>query len=655
MPVSELVNKPITLPVNLAGVPGSGWKPDVPVANSMDSEVHPSMGSFVNSTTGNSTLYLAYVVRYNRSPYGYRWELRIARSLNGGATWGLLWSTYYAGQISIENPSLAVSAYNNTIFVATERSPGTGGSHDIELWRYAATSVQYSLIDDDADDDRYPSLTIEYSWGISNFLYVSYENVTTVNDVDLCLARSTDWGQTWTKQLLRGGALDTDVYHQSDITYAQGNVYIAYRHSTDLNTTGHIDVSYSKDYGATWTQAEDISRVPSNAAWPSVAGSRIGAWHEPSAVIVVYQYVAATTSYDILYTWSHDYGGNWTGGNDYYHQIAASAMHEVYPQLAVDGMGTENTNVGGNFHLIYDKGLDLYYTQLPYWDIPKYYGGPQPYIGYYLGWSSPHGVVTDDNAVATYGYPFQTIAAYTRVVGSEALWEPAVAWIDTRTFNVTLHDIYYSTPGTDFSITFAPSSQKVVAGKPIAYYVTVNLLGGPTAPAYMSGNTWPWIIPGSNFAFGEYSDSPISPTAVSVLRVTTSNLMPAGDYQFNITATVGGYRRIASIPFTVVAPPTLSLILNPNTVARGKPLTLSGQLTPAPGAPATIYIYYRYPHQTGTWKLATTLQTNAAGAYSATATVPMSLPIGQYDLVAFWVNTQNGEYAVAPMKLLTIT
>lgn len=102
--------------------------------------------------------------------------------------------------------------------------------------------------------------------------------------------------------------------------------------------------------------------------------------------------------------------------------------------------------------------------------------------------------------------------------------------------------------------------------------------------------------------------------------------------------------------------PTLTLNLSPSTVARGSPLTISGQLTPAPGAPATIYLYYRYPHNTGTWRLATTLKTNAAGAYIAVATVPLNLPPGQYDLVAVWFNpTPPPKYALSTINLLTIT
>jgi len=126
-----------------------------------------------------------------------------------------------------------------------------------------------------------------------------------------------------------------------------------------------------------------------------------------------------------------------------------------------------------------------------------------------------------------------------------------------------------------------------------------------------------------------------------------------GTYKLNITATIGGYRRIVAVPYTVTAPPTLTLNISPTSVPKGGTVTFSGQLTP--GATTTVYLLYRYPHETGTWKLATTLTTNAAGAYTWTITIPMTAPSAQIDFVAFWVSPSTGSYATSPIKILTIT
>jgi len=656
--VAQDVNGPVTFgsadwSVSPEGAPGSGWKPDVVVANQPEHEQSPSIGSYIDNSTGTVTLYLAYRWLNPKAPQGPSYECRIARSLDRGATWalwrGFRWSDVYGFNAT----SLAVNTWNNTVFVATESS-FIGGDGRIDVTRLTETTFESHPVATDADY-RTPSLTVEYSWADDNYLYVSYEKRTTYEDRDLYFGKSADWGRTWSTKLLRGGVADTDVYADARITYAQRNLYIAYMHSVDWSTTWHIDVSYSLDYGSTWFHVENVSKVPNNARWPSVAGSRIGEWHKPATVMVAYEYYTTETNHDILITWSDDYGATWTGGNDYYHQIAASADAEWTPMLTVDGMGTERGDVGGNFHLIYWKEYLAFYTQLPYWDIPDYYGGPYPYVGYYLGWSSPHARFLDSAGRVGGGYDVLTITTHTKTVGADVLWEPAVAWIDFRSMSTNGWDIYYSTPDTDFNVTFLPSSQTVVAGKSISYYVTVNLLSGITAPAYLSGTNWPWIIPGTHWAKAEYSVSPITPTATSVLTVTTSNLMPPGNYQFNATATIGGYRRIVSIPFTVTAPPTITLDISPTTVARGSQVTFSGQLSPAPGAAATIYLYYRYPHETGAWKLAMTIKTDAAGAYSKTVTVPTTAPLGILDFVAFWVNTANGSYATSPIKVLTIT
>jgi hypothetical protein len=554
--------------VSPQGASTSGWKPDIIVAGATDrDEVNPSIASYINSATGAVTMYTAM---QKWDPVGNRWYLNIQRSDNRGSSWYYWFSGFWTSPAnrSMILPSIAVSPYNGTVFVAVQSSAYNVApwslSNDVQVWRINPnypSDWQFFNVDADVDEDRAPQLVTEYGFGSGNWLYMVYENYTTTDDRDLKVGRSTDWGMTWYTQTLRGAGTDSTTYTEPTIAYAQGNVYISYRHSSTYFANGHIDISYSTDYGGSYTHITDISNVPSDASWPSIDGSHIGNWHYPATVMVAYEYNTSLTNHDILFAWSTDYGGNWSGGTGAFNQIATSSESEFMPRLAVDGMGTENGNIGGNFHLVYRIGDRLYYTQMQYWDIPVMLG-PTPWA-VYLGWSTPHGNITDTNAYCSYSYPTPAITTYTKTVGGIIIWEPGITWTDLRNPS---YDVYYTTPGTDFSITVAPSSQTVVAGTSTYYSFTVNLLSGPTAPAYLSGTHWPWIILGTNFALAEYTASPINPTSTCTLAVTTSNLMPAGNYYFNATATIGGYRRIVAVPFTVIMPPTTVVRGNDNQI-----------------------------------------------------------------------------------------
>jgi len=637
-------------PIALGDV-GSGWKPDVKVTNSWNDSVNPSMATYINSTTGAVTLYAAMQYWSQWGTTG-RWEVRIYKSENGGNSWYFWWHGWWEAERSIIKPSIAVHPYNGTIFLADQSVAWNGYTDDIDIWRinpYNANDWQAYNIAATGGTEINPHLVAEYGYGSGDWLYLSYENASDPSLSSVCFARSTNFGQTWTTMPIAQWAWPT--YTQSCIADAEGNIYIAYRESAPLYTDkGWIDVAYSTNFGSTWNYRYNVSGVSADASWPTIAGSRNSTlWHVPSTVMIAYEYNTTTANHDIYYTWSLDGGATWVGGSDSYHQIATSGQFEEKPALAVDGMGTNSGwNVGGNFHLVYVVDYNIYYTQLPYWDIPIFYGG-HAYWGYYFGWTSP-GMVTNNNAWVSFSYRPIAIVTYQRNVGGTLLWEPCVAWTDYRG---VFYDIYSSITDTDFSITFSPSSQTVVAGKSINYYVTVNRLSGPTnATAYLGVTTlWPYWAPFNGVYF---SVTQLTPTGTSKLTLTTWNLHPTGTYNFTVTATIGGYRRMVYLPYTVIAPPTLTLNLSPTTVARGQPLTISGQLTAGTTTPQTIYIVYRYPHQTGTWKLATTLTTNAAGAFSVSATVP-NMPTGMYDLVAFWVNTSTGSYATSPITVFTVT
>lgn len=642
------------------GAAGSGWKPDVIVAGTLKHEQEPSIATYINPKTGTVTLY-AVARHYYDDFVPPRWGIRLYKSTDQGASWSLIAERWWAiPPRDLLSPSIAVSPYNGTVFIAVQVGEWLEPlfSNDIYVYRFPGPEDPYG-IDWSIEDHRYPKIISQYGYGDGNDLYVTYEAWFGKDDRDLMFAYSWwDWGKTWTTIRLRGALLtpeQEDVFSEMDITcaYVGRYVYIAYRHSTDADTKGHIDVSYSRDPGnlAAWVHKEDVSNVEYlDFHSPSIATARVllpGA--PPQPVMVAYNKDGGR----LFYAWSLDGGDTWSGGDDKYHRIESVWLTAVSPKVTVDGMGTELTDVRGNFHLVYATPGGLCYAQLPWWDLPQFREGPdgQLYWGQLLGWpyAALHGIITDEDA-SVWGAP--AITAYMRKVGTEWLWEPAVAWTDNRNLN---YDIYYSTTGTDFNITYSPSSQTVVAGKSVSYKVTVSILSGPATYVALEGTAhWPKFQ--STYVQWDYSTTQLLPPDynTSTLKLYTSNLMPPGDYQFTAAAIIGGYRRIILIPYTVTAPPTLTLDIVPSTVARGSSLTIYINLTPAPGAPATIYLFYRFPHQTGIWRLATTLTTGASGYLGVTVTVPTGITIGQYDLVAFWVNLTNGSYATSTIEVLTI-
>jgi len=640
--------------IEVLGAPGSGWKPDIQVAGTSNDEVNPSMASYIDPNTGAVTLYVA--VQVYISTLGWN-QIYIYRSDNRGLSW-YHWRTNALAGRGANNPSIAVSPHNGTVFVAVDSySPVT--NFDIILFRNEPTWWTAYWIDGDADDDCSPQLVSEYSFGSGNWLYVSYEMYWNYDDRDLYFGYSTDWGKTWSKKVLRGGAGQPDVgdvFTQSDIAYVQRNVYIAYRHSTDYNTPGRIEVMYSTDYGGTFKGPIEASPTTKIDAWnPSITGSHAGPAQKPTTLWIAYENASVSPSYwDIFVSWSKDYGDTWSSPET----IAGTSNDERRPRLSVDGMGTESLNAPGNFHLVYwssestpTRTNAIYYTQIRYYE-PDWRPDPQVF-GYTEGWSTPKGQIVDNNGKVTLYGRGPTITTFTRTVGGEKLWMPSVAWLDDRNYATAYGDIYFTTLDTMFSVTFYPSSQTAVAGRSLSYYVTVNLISGATATAtlYLTGRLISWW-PGYIWSY-MYSPPTVTPTGASLLTFDTLNSMPAGSYAINASAVIGGYRRYATIPFTVTAPPTLTLSISPSTVARGSQVTISGKLTP--GMTTTIYLFYRFPHATGSWALATTIPTTSTGTYSVTATVPMSLTPGIYDLIAVWFNPANGSYAASPIRVLTIT
>jgi hypothetical protein len=580
--------------VTPAANPAIGWLGDRIVDGNP-----PTTPSYYPSiaTAGDGSLWVAY--EYYNTVYG-KYNIKVSRSTDGGVTWALMYtltSTY-----NLFLPSIAVDPYNNFVYVVFERE-FTLTDHDIHMIRYNATSGTWSYSyypDDSTFDDYNPAIACEYTYGLYiNYLFVTWERHISATDTEIVFAKSVDYGVTWTETTLttHGAGALTD---EPSITYAAGvYVDIAYREYNFSTGLFRIGLLRSITEGGSFVAGAVTSFFTNGVYDPSIVAT-----HGGGMVVCAYEYAYSPTDYDIYYSYSQDNGVTWSTTN----AMATSTAMEVNPHLTVDGMGLQSNYVG-YVHAMYVKyetvgsrTNGVYYTKANFGAITTW---------------SPAVQIANDNAFVSSGAPNVADRAITTRNNV-----PVVVWTDQRTGYLGVYD---TTWGGLYTIDTSPSGlQLVVDGyvytAPVAFYW-----------AYNSVHTLSVSSPQGQNSFLRWSDGGTQ------THVVTANLPSGGLWQQLIVAY-----------FT----PTLTLVLSPSTVARGSPLTISGQLTP--GLATTISLYYR-TSVNNPWALAATLPTNSGGAYSVTVTVPMSLPTGTYSLVAVWYNPANNRYAVSYVEAETIT
>lgn len=205
----------------------------------------------------------------------------------------------------------------------------------------------------------------------------------------------------------------------------------------------------------------------------------------------------------------------------------------------------------------------------------------------------------------------------------------------------------------DFSFSVSPTSHTVMAGGQTGHYITVVRTSGPTGPITLNLLDLPPNVGSYVFIPQSSTQGFTAKLIIYTFKTTPPPNGPIGTYNLTVVATYMGATETMPLRLIITAPLNIILDLEPRTVARGSTLRLNGTLTP-PRA-TTLKLYYRLPHETGTWKLATTLTTNSAGVFNVAAPVPTSLPPGNYDLRAVWFDEATGDYVSSPIKMLTIT
>jgi len=410
----------IVTDVRHQGTESCYWMLDSPILeDDINEESWPSMAA-----DSNGNLYVAYQ-HYDSSFEGYR--IYISKSTDAGQTWAIFHTIQKI--TSLLHPSMSIDPYDNRIYVAYEEEVSTR-NHDILCSVYTGTEWMERKVDDDAQNDCFPSVTSDYQFGSSNYQYISYENVVNHNDRDLNVAKSADHGNSWEKNW-HYMTIAADVITHTDITTSQdGHIYVAYAIGHDYDSQKYIyvvygDRSYTGGSNINNRWFENIATVYSpndlyGGSWPSIAASH----SDPDYLVIVFQRYVTSTNDDVCYAYTDDGGSSWYWGN-----ISNTSFNERHPIVVVDGQGSSSTSISGYFRVAYYHGLFTYYKQA-YHNTP---GNWNPYPSRPNPISCSSGTGANDQV--------KSISMTTQKDGGS--WWPNVVWTDSRGSS---YDLYSTTP-----------------------------------------------------------------------------------------------------------------------------------------------------------------------------------------------------------------
>ena len=270
------------------------------IAFSSNSECSPAI-----AISSDGTMFAAYVTTDDTIPHKF---IMVAKSTDGGTSWIPL-VTVTDPSYDLEYPQLAIgegeqdwvflsyNTSNNEVSVARFSFTGSGGeAHSID--GSALSGKRRAKIITDTDSYYYL-----YAAYICNGMF----------DTDVHLARSTDFGITWTQvDFTNQGA------EYCDIAYL-GSGKLAVVTQTNADETGAIWSATSSDYGASWSAGANIA---STGAYPRIAANG-------DEAMVVYTYKCSDSDHDIKYIHTTDGGTTWENGS-----VTYSFYNEKFADIA---------------------------------------------------------------------------------------------------------------------------------------------------------------------------------------------------------------------------------------------------------------------------------------------------------------------------------
>jgi len=205
--------------------------------------------------------------------------------------------------------------------------------------------------------------------------------------------------------------------------------------------------------------------------------------------------------------------------------------------------------------------------------------------------------------------------------------------------------------GANFTVAVTPSSQTVNRGSSQTFTVTLTSTGGFNKPVYLS------LSGHQTGVTYDFNPNPVTPSAgvsaTSTLTVYASSTASLETRTLTITASAPdpGITHTATVSLTLAGKTdtAISCSLSVATIRQGQNVTVSGSITPNPGANNDVILEYS-ADAGSTWGTITTVKTDSGGSFSYV----WSPSQGNYKVRSRWDGSAAYNGATSSQQSLTV-
>jgi len=205
--------------------------------------------------------------------------------------------------------------------------------------------------------------------------------------------------------------------------------------------------------------------------------------------------------------------------------------------------------------------------------------------------------------------------------------------------------------GANFTLSVQPASQTVNRGASQTFTVTVTSVGGFNKPVYLS------LSGHQTGVTYDFNPNPVTPpsggSTSSTLTVYASSTASLETRTLTITASAPdpGITHTGTVSLTVAGKTdtSISCSLSVSTIRQGQNVTISGSITPNPGANNDVILEYSADGGS-TWGTITTIKTDSAGSFSHV----WSPGQGNYKVRSRWDGSATYNGATSAQQSLTV-